>query len=283
MPTQCQNCSAPIQGDYCFECGQSATDFNLPVGEFAKEFAREAFSLDSRLRLTLKPLFFKPGAVPRAYVAGHRARFVPPIRLYIFASFTMFLIMALGPGATFDNVDVGDNAPGAVDSLTAPPEPAPGVEPADAGENNFGERLEERFVLAFQRVAADREAFTREFLNRLAQAMFFLLPAFAVLLKLVYLRRLYVHHVVFSVYFHSFVFFVVAFVALPDAVGLSAVSDWLGIALLSIPLYLLLGPCSGRQRGRSRCPSCRRRRAPAQRAGSRDRGAGPILYRARRA
>jgi len=67
-----------MQGDFCSQCGQSATDYNVPVTEFAREFANEAFSLDSRLRLTLKPLFFEPGAVPRDYVAGHRARFVPP-------------------------------------------------------------------------------------------------------------------------------------------------------------------------------------------------------------
>lgn len=246
MPTQCQNCSAPIQGDYCFQCGQSAADFDLPVGEFAREFASEAFSLDSRLRLTLKPLFFKPGAVPRAYVAGHRARFVPPIRLYIFASFTMFLIMTLGSGVTFSSVEVGEDGPSAIDSVIHSTEPAPGaelapgVEPTDPRERNFGERLEGRFVLALQRAATDREAFSRDFLNRLAQAMFFLLPAFAGLLKLVHRRRLYVHHVVFSVYLHSFVFFVVAFATLPDALGLSGVGEWLGIVVFSIPLYLLL-------------------------------------------
>ena len=34
-----------------------------------------------------RPLFFRPGLVPRDYVAGHRARFVPPFRLYLLASF----------------------------------------------------------------------------------------------------------------------------------------------------------------------------------------------------
>ncbi len=74
--------------------------------EFAREFANEAFSLDSRLRLTLKPLFFEPGAVPRDYVAGHRARFVPPIRLFVFASFAMFVTMSLASRVTIDNVTV---------------------------------------------------------------------------------------------------------------------------------------------------------------------------------
>jgi hypothetical protein len=78
----------------------------VPVTEFAREFANEAFSLDSRLRLTLKPLFFEPGAVPRDYVAGHRARFVPPIRVFVFASFAMFVTMSLASRVTIDNVTV---------------------------------------------------------------------------------------------------------------------------------------------------------------------------------
>ena len=241
MPTRCENCGTPVQGDFCWECGQSTADFNLPVLEFAGEFASEAFSLDSRLRLTLKPLFFKPGEVPRAYVAGHRARFVPPIRLYIFASFAMFLLMALGPGIGPDNVNVDGGADqGAVDSTTTAPEAA-AVASADVSESDFGLRLQDRLVRGLQRVDENRGSFNRDFFNRLAQAMVFLLPAFAVLLKVVHRRRLYVHHLVFALYHHAFVFFVVAFVALAPAIRLDAVSDWTSFAILTIPLYLLLG------------------------------------------
>ncbi|MCH7564446.1 MAG: DUF3667 domain-containing protein [Gemmatimonadetes bacterium] len=223
-----------MRGDYCFQCGQSGTDFDLPVGEFAKEFASEAFSLDSRLRLTLRPLFFKPGAVPRAFVAGHRARFVPPIRLYIFASFSMFLIIALGSGVKVANLelDLGTAA-----TLEAPA----GAEPVGPSAGSFRKRIEEQFEVGAQRIAEDPKSFSRLFMNRFAQAMFFLLPAFAVLLKLVHHRRLYVHHVVFSVYFHAFVFFVVSFAALPNAMGLSGLSDFTAIALIGVPPHLLLG------------------------------------------
>ncbi len=247
MRIQCENCAARFEGEFCPQCGQSSTDFNVPLTEFAREFTRETFSLDSRLRLTLKPLFSKPGAVPRAYVAGQRARFVPPIRLYIFASFAMFLIMTLGSGLTVSNVNVGDVAPTATDSATATdsstdtPEPAPGVEPADSPERSFEERFQDRLSQGLQRVDADNESFSRDFLNRLPQAMFFLLPVFALLLKLVHRHRLYVHHLVFALYLHSFAFFVVAFVALPGAVGLGGLTNWLAIVLLVIPPYLLLG------------------------------------------
>lgn len=148
-----------MQGGYCFQYGQSDTDFDLPVGEFAREFASEAFSLDSRLLLTLRPLFFKPGAVPRAYVAGHRARFVPPIRLYIFASFSMFLIIALGSGVRVE-LDLGTGA-----TATASESPA-GAESVGPIVGSFGERIEDRFEVGAQRIAEDPKSFSRLFMTR---------------------------------------------------------------------------------------------------------------------
>ena len=78
-------------------------------------------------------------------------------------------------------------------------------------------------------------------MNLVGQAMFFLLPAFAAILKLAYRRRLYVHHLVFSVYLHCFVFLLVAVVATPEAVGLDRVAAVTDLGLLWVPPYLLLG------------------------------------------
>lgn len=110
MKTHCENCGIPLHGGYCSRCGQSGKDFNVPVGEFARDLASETLSLDSRLKLTLQQLFLKPGSVPKQYVEGHRARFVPPIRLYVFASFAAFLLQPFSS----DNVNLnGPEAPGA--------------------------------------------------------------------------------------------------------------------------------------------------------------------------
>ena len=57
MSVACQNCQTSLDGDYCAECGQSKTTLDIPVADFAKELASETFGLDSRLRLTLRPLF----------------------------------------------------------------------------------------------------------------------------------------------------------------------------------------------------------------------------------
>ena len=73
--------------------------------------------------------------------------------------------------------------------------------------------------------------------------MFLLLPLFALLLKLLYLRhrRYYVQHLVFSLHFHAFTFLVIsAVIALHLWAGPSVTtySDALGFA---VPFYLFLG------------------------------------------
>ena len=172
-------------------------------------------------------------------MAGHRARFVPPVRLYIFASFIMFLLLNLGGGVTVSDVEVSNSGSTAVDSPSAE-----SVSSSEAGENSgersWPDRFADRLTRGLQRLAESPQSFGGDILNRLAQAMFFLLPAVALLLKLVHRRRLYVHHLVFAVYLHSFAFLVVALVAVPDAVGLTEPGRFMAIALLGIPPYALL-------------------------------------------
>jgi hypothetical protein len=181
-----------------------------------------------------------PGLVAREYVEGHRARFVPPVRLYLLASFAMFLVLSQA-GLDVNNVVV-DGEP-VLDSMgavvtTVPEELGVGDE-ADA-ERTLQGVFFERIGQGFERLSADQEGFSRLFFNRLAQGMFFLLPAFALLLKIAYRRRLYVHHAVFALYLHSFAFIIVAASALPDAVGMSTIGRWTPVILLVIPVHLLI-------------------------------------------
>lgn len=208
-------------------CGQSSTDYNVPVGAFAKELVSESFDLDSRLRQTLGPLLTRPGAVPRDYVTGHRARFMPPIRLYLLASFAMFLLMSLTGTFSLD-----PDAPEEAAELTV--DLGPGGEEA-------ANRIETRLTEGLAQAVQDREAFGQELVGHMAKAMFFLLPAFALLLKLLYWRRLYVHHLVFAIYLHSFAFLLMAVVMIPEALGFTRVATVADVGMLWAPVYLYLG------------------------------------------
>lgn len=89
----------------------------------------------------------------------------------------------------------------------------------------------------------------QEFFQVLPQAMFFLLPLFALLLKgvLVFKRRLYLEHLMVALHSHTFLFAAITCLVLLGVadgrvpVWLDSVCNWLTVLLwIWIPLYLLL-------------------------------------------
>jgi len=81
------------------------------------------------------------------------------------------------------------------------------------------------------------------FLKRVSQSLFLLLPIFALLLKLFYIRsrRYYIQHFVFSIYFHCFAFLVFLMVILVSIFFDGTVQKIAGFLIILIPIYLLVG------------------------------------------
>ena len=214
----------------------------MPIGQFLKEFVGEVLSLDSRLVHTLRPLFTKPGQVATEYVAGHRARFVPPGRLFVFASFAMFVMLAFTGEGTFTNTSGTQGADStAVDSS--------GVV-SDSAEvaQDFFDRVNERLNTNIQRATDQPGVFTDIFLNRLAQSTFILVPVFALFLKALYRKRLYIQHLIFAIYYHSFAFIFIAILSIPTLlqfnaigllIGVPRIEEMIGLLQSTVPVYLL--------------------------------------------
>ena len=74
----------------------------------------------------------------------------------------------------------------------------------------------------------------------MARSMFLLLPAFALILKMLYPSRLYVQHLLFAIYQHAFAFMVSGVASLPEAIGLGGVGTWVDLIMLWLPVYLFL-------------------------------------------
>ncbi len=98
--TLCPNCSAPLGGHYCSQCGQRNWPGGLTFSAVAGEAFEEVFSWDSRIWRTLVALVFRPGFLTAEFVAGRRARYVPPFRLYLIISFFLFLVVSLVAATT---------------------------------------------------------------------------------------------------------------------------------------------------------------------------------------
>ena len=96
----------------------------------------------------------------------------------------------------------------------------------------------------FQKALADPQRFAETFTENLPRVFFLLLPAFALLLKLLYLRRgiLYLDHLVFALHFHAFAFVVMGAAILINEAGMPLpVAATTGIAAwVWIFVYLFL-------------------------------------------
>ena len=91
-PARCKNCEAVLLGRYCVNCSQAA-DVHVPTTmELAHELMEGLTHSDSRLWRTLTTLWFKPGKLTGEFVAGRRAAYLPPFRLYLVLSVVFFLL-----------------------------------------------------------------------------------------------------------------------------------------------------------------------------------------------
>jgi hypothetical protein len=202
-------------------------------------------ALDGRLWKTLGPLFFRPGFLTREYFAGRRKRYIRPARLFLVASLVLFAALRIV-------VELGD-----LDVLQIqPPEkagaPAKGEKPGggivvdddfnvDLGGLEFP-TIRKR-IQRFNRLSTpEKQAqITDGALRYGPYAMFVLLPAFALLLKLLYLGRrrrhpdrprLYSEHIVFAAHNHAFLFLGIVATQVFSSVLRGAVIVWMLVYML---------------------------------------------------
>jgi len=93
----CRNCAAGLTGPFCAACGQRDQPPDPTLREIAAE-AWEAFvNVDGKVVSSVRLLFTRPGVLTAEYLLGHRARYLPPLRLYLVCSVFFFLVTAAMP------------------------------------------------------------------------------------------------------------------------------------------------------------------------------------------
>jgi len=251
--TCCRNCGADLTGLYCAKCGQHAFDINQSFGDLFREWLDYVASLDARLWKTIFYLMFRPGFLTKEYIAGRRARYLTPLKLYFASSFLLFFIaMIIGwsPNFTYspDASDGADSTAVVQDELGAVEmADADGVVPTASQPDSLN-RAGNRFTdLLRSRVRADENGFTingqqpRNFSRRLVQdipkAMFFLIPLFALLLKGLYRRQNlpYLQHLVFALHYHAMFYFAFS-IGLPITKTPFELFDFLALMLFVSPM-----------------------------------------------
>ena len=86
----CGNCGAPLQGPYCYVCGQPEKGMIRPLANVMSDVADTIFNVDSRIFRSIPALYFRPGHLSREYFSGRRTRYVTPFRLFFFLCIISF-------------------------------------------------------------------------------------------------------------------------------------------------------------------------------------------------
>jgi hypothetical protein len=96
MEHSCSNCKTPLpeNAKFCPNCGQGTKSHRQAFVPFVKEAIHELLDIDGRLSLTLKTLISKPGLASYDYDQGMRAKYTPPLRLYLVISVIFFLVFS---------------------------------------------------------------------------------------------------------------------------------------------------------------------------------------------
>jgi hypothetical protein len=218
---RCENCGAPVSGRYCASCGQRREPPLHSLWHFTKIATEDLTHADSRVWGTLAALLFRPGRLSAEFLAGRRARYLPPVRLYLVLSVVFFVWAAVTqPGfriLQFDDTDA--SATTAAIATGAPPATsrAPAV-PTAKERCHFDLRgpwattIGTPLLRACQHIEADNgRSLQQAFLHNLPRAMFLFLPLLAAGMMMMYWwpRHYYVEHLLLLVHNHAFVFLAV--------------------------------------------------------------------------
>jgi hypothetical protein len=232
VESPCANCGSAGSGRFCGECGQRRDVHLHSVGHFVGEAAEVLTHADSSVWRTFVPLLTKPGFLTREFLAGRRARYLQPFRLYLIASVLFFLVNGWNHKGTALFTDAPAK-PAAAAAAAGTAAPRPGVE-TYTGETSCEKNglqgtslawLAPRVESTCRSINADNgREFGRAVYHNLGRAMFLFVPLLAAFMKLLYWRpkRWYLEHLLLLLHNHA-----AAFVAL---------------SLLGLVEFLVTGP-----------------------------------------
>jgi hypothetical protein len=214
-----------------------------------------ATHLDDRLWKTLYTLLLKPGVLTQEYFADHRARYLPPVRLYLVISVLFF---ALGSSSPHNMGGSSESA------LAEPPAAAKAISSDDNDATDDGGSKQHRgWARIFDSKNCSRinsdikwlqqplrdscarnaqfgvEPFKHAFFNNVPKMMFVFVPLMALAMMLLYRRprHYYVEHLVLFLHNHAAVFLILlletAFAWLATLLGWRTVGQWV-VALTCI-------------------------------------------------
>jgi hypothetical protein len=197
--------------------------------------------VDGKVARSARLLVARPGALTAEYLAGRRAHYVSPVKIYLLCSAFFFFVNAVTPAPPPRVGSDGRIKGGIMEGMTT------GLlgRPVDTkGDTSAaGRQILDARARSYARVRSDPEGFRRRVESVAPQAMFVLLPITALLLALAF-RGAGIHypqHLVFTLHLQAFFFLAFATQMLIGRIVPYRVSGYLLLtALFASVAYLLL-------------------------------------------
>src|SRR5437762_7841420 len=105
--THCENCGTQLRGHWCAQCGQPAIDYRRSFRYVIADLLDEFLNWDSKFFATIVLLVARPWKLTNQFLAGHRVRYVHPLRLYLLASILFFFAVNYAiKSAHFDPINL---------------------------------------------------------------------------------------------------------------------------------------------------------------------------------
>ena len=206
----CQNCDTVLLGVHCHECGQKKINPNeFSLKRFLARVVNDFTDLESnKILKTLSAMVTRPGLLITEYLAGRRGSYIGPVKLYLTFS-ALYFLFAWG---TLAEVRGGATTRTANMPMVVSVARKRNVEPIVLAEKVH--QRAEKYATAFR------------FFSVLISGTFLAALYFR-------MKKYYVEHLVFSLYYYSFDFFCKSVFALvfivTAAVGLKLPSAALNV------------------------------------------------------
>lgn len=229
----CANCATPLLGPWCHACGQYADDFHRSVRHLLTEALEGLLHFDGRLWRTLLELLVHPAKLTGAYIEGHRAAQLPPLRMYLVVLVVVFLA-----GSALSDAPVVPPSPAQQEAVS---EPEPEGARVNLAIGNWHLRAAETWLKRHVNAANERPGEFKLMLERWSERFAFLmLPVAAASLSLLFpfqRRFLLYDHTIFAMHSLSFLGIVLSVWFAANRLLPKAVAD---LILLALPVHLFV-------------------------------------------
>jgi hypothetical protein len=233
MSEKCSNCGYVFTSvrNYCPDCGQKNKQLAAPLKYLLEEVLESTLHFDSKSVRTVVSLLIKPGHLSAEFISGRRARYVPPIRLYVFISFIFFFLLSLLNGRQSAEVSAHQTSQEGRSGISFTIKQINSKELTGLSLEQVDALIEKRgvpktgvyrFVFHQMHKVANNSAaeFSHLLIKNISYMMFVLMPVFGAWIYAFNRRRrkFFIESLVTSIHFHCFLFLILAILVVLSAV-----------------------------------------------------------------